>query len=322
MGIAAFSPRLDAQGNSVRGVKACQELSERFGLHLFGAHHSGRAVIRSETTLATRSSIHVRPSADAHRLKSAGSTARVVELQGNLHFSAMEIVQRRIWEALDETDIIVLDFSRVDSVDAAAAEGAARLAARLADYGRQIVFVALAADSEIPPLLEVLCPSAVHFADLEQAIDVCERSILGGFSVHSNGKPPTGASSTSVPEHATPATLTVAELEVAADLEASELRRLESFLTLRRLDAGHSICRRGDHAGHVFFLARGSVSVRLYHGDGTFQPLAVFAPGSVFGEMAIIDGGRRSADVWTETPAEFYACPSRISRLLMPPRRR
>jgi glutaminase len=318
MGIAAFSPRLDAQGNSVRGVKACQEFSERFGLHLFGAQHSGRAVIRSETTLATRSSIHVRPSADARRLKSAGATARVIELQGNLHFSAMEIVQRRIWEALDETDIVVLDFSRVDSVDAAAAEGAARLAARLADYGRQIVFVALASDSEIPPLLGVLCPSAVIFADLEQAIDVCERSILGGFSVHSNGKPPTETSSTSTAEHvaaaavaaaaaAAAATLTVAELEVAADLDASERRRLDSLLTLKRLDAGEAICRRGDRAGHVFFLACGSVSVRLYRADGTFQPLAVFVPGSVFGEMAIIDGGRRSADVWTESPAAFYA---------------
>jgi glutaminase len=303
MGIAAFSPRLDAQGNSVRGVKACQELSERFGLHLFGAHHSGRAVIRSETTLATRSSIHVRPAADARRLKSAGSTARVIELQGNLHFSAMEIVQRRIWESLDETDIVVLDFSRVDSVDAAAAEGAARLAARLAEYGRQIVFVALAPDSEIPPLLEVLCPSAALFADLESAIDTCERSILAAVAVESKGKP---ATTSAAADSATP-TLAVAELEVSADLDAGERRRLESLLTLQQLDAGHAICRRDDHAGHVFFLARGSVSVRLYHGDGTFQPLAVFAPGSVFGEMAIIDGGRRSADVWTETPAEFYA---------------
>jgi glutaminase len=34
-GIGIFSPLLDARGNSVRGIKVCEELSDRFGLHSF-----------------------------------------------------------------------------------------------------------------------------------------------------------------------------------------------------------------------------------------------------------------------------------------------
>jgi glutaminase A len=35
MGIAVFSPPLDSRGNSVRGIKVCQELSKHLGLHIF-----------------------------------------------------------------------------------------------------------------------------------------------------------------------------------------------------------------------------------------------------------------------------------------------
>lgn len=34
-GIGVFSPPLDAQGNSVRGIKVCEALSQQFGLHAF-----------------------------------------------------------------------------------------------------------------------------------------------------------------------------------------------------------------------------------------------------------------------------------------------
>ncbi|HEY2826704.1 MAG TPA: glutaminase A [Pirellulales bacterium] len=42
-GIGIFSPPLDSKGNSVRGIKACQELSERFGLHCFETKFTGQS---------------------------------------------------------------------------------------------------------------------------------------------------------------------------------------------------------------------------------------------------------------------------------------
>jgi glutaminase len=40
-GIGVFSPLLDARGNSVRGIKVCEELSARFGLHVFELGFTG-----------------------------------------------------------------------------------------------------------------------------------------------------------------------------------------------------------------------------------------------------------------------------------------
>jgi len=44
LGIASYSPRLDARGNSVRGVKGFAALAEEFGLHAFDCTNLGSAV--------------------------------------------------------------------------------------------------------------------------------------------------------------------------------------------------------------------------------------------------------------------------------------
>ncbi|HEX7652424.1 MAG TPA: glutaminase A, partial [Verrucomicrobiae bacterium] len=46
LGIGVFSPKLDVHGNSVRGIKVCQELSRRLDLHLFNRKTVGKSVIR------------------------------------------------------------------------------------------------------------------------------------------------------------------------------------------------------------------------------------------------------------------------------------
>lgn len=43
-GIGVFSPLLDERGNSVRGIQACKDLSERFGLHVFDCRESGETL--------------------------------------------------------------------------------------------------------------------------------------------------------------------------------------------------------------------------------------------------------------------------------------
>ncbi len=46
LGIGVYSPRLDAQGNSVRGILACKELASRFGLHAFDFSNVGSSFMQ------------------------------------------------------------------------------------------------------------------------------------------------------------------------------------------------------------------------------------------------------------------------------------
>ncbi|MFO0946010.1 MAG: glutaminase A [Planctomycetota bacterium] len=45
VGIGLFSPPLDVKGNSVRGVKVCQELADRFALHSFEADSAETSIL-------------------------------------------------------------------------------------------------------------------------------------------------------------------------------------------------------------------------------------------------------------------------------------
>lgn len=51
MGIAVFSPLLDSRGNSVRGIKVFEHLSNDLGLHVFGQHDKANALLGLSTQI-------------------------------------------------------------------------------------------------------------------------------------------------------------------------------------------------------------------------------------------------------------------------------
>ena len=68
---------------------------------------------------------------------------------------------------------------------------------------------------------------------------------------------------------------------------------------VRTFPAGQAIINAGDEAREFFVIRRGSVVVRI--GNRTLDTLG---EGDVFGEMALIDSGPRSASVIAETDCE------------------
>jgi len=45
LGIGSYSPRLDAKGNSVRGLAAFRQLADEMGLHAFDATNDGSSLV-------------------------------------------------------------------------------------------------------------------------------------------------------------------------------------------------------------------------------------------------------------------------------------
>lgn len=293
MGIGVFSPRLDAQGNSVRGIGVCQELSDRFRLHLFDSPRTGRAAVRNQSTIARRQSTRVRPDSDAARLRDIGRTVQILELQGDLSFATMEAVHRRTWACAPEATAIVFDISRVDSADETTAEFFGGLVTHLIEDGKQVSFAGLPPKNPLCRHIVSRCQPTAMFASLDAALEACEESLLSGFPISVAAPSSNGA-------------IPLSHLEVAQGLEAKSLARFEAYIRQERFPAGHRLFAKGDEAQHIYFLSEGTVSVRLYTGENTFHRLATFSAGSVFGEMAAVDRGRRSSDIWAETDVTCF----------------
>ena len=76
--------------------------------------------------------------------------------------------------------------------------------------------------------------------------------------------------------------------------EPREISLLESVMTETKLEVGRFLFKKGDVARQCFFLLEGHVFVGLDSEDG-FQVLAELVEGDIFGELALLDGGGRSA---------------------------
>ncbi|WP_431284961.1 Crp/Fnr family transcriptional regulator [Humitalea sp. 24SJ18S-53] len=86
-------------------------------------------------------------------------------------------------------------------------------------------------------------------------------------------------------------------LPFLADVAEDALRRLATQARWRVLAAGEMVMDAGDTSDDVFFIAEGALRVLLRSAAGEEIILNDLGPGAIFGELAAIDGIRRSANV-------------------------
>jgi glutaminase len=223
-----------------------------------------------------------RPPEECAVLQQKGSTVVVIELQGSLFFAAVERLMRQLSVIVGKARIVILDLKRVQFADAAARS----LLRRIMEEPRaHVCALGLSHVGDAPAgfqdLAEIAQRNGIRlFVETDAAIEHGEDLLI----------------STEVPLR-DQTRFALARMEVFKGLDAACYRELEGIIRPRRFDVGTVIVHEGDAADLFYVIARGSVSVQLNLGGGRSKRLAVIGPGLTFGEMALFDGGRRSADV-------------------------
>ncbi len=88
-------------------------------------------------------------------------------------------------------------------------------------------------------------------------------------------------------------------------LDESELGRLSKGAMRRRAARGEQVVRAGEDAETLIVLLTGRAKVTNFDEEGREIILAWLSPGEFFGEMGLIDGSPRSANVVAVEPCEL-----------------
>jgi len=108
-----------------------------------------------------------------------------------------------------------------------------------------------------------------------------------------------------MPKKSTSVTDALAEVDLFAGLSRRQLDAIADECRERRFPAGSEIVAEGDTAGRLYVIRSGSATVNVH---GT--EVGSIGPGAVFGEIALIDRGRRAAQVVAVTDVDTYSLAS------------
>jgi len=90
-------------------------------------------------------------------------------------------------------------------------------------------------------------------------------------------------------------------------LSRGDLERAAAAADRRTFAAGEYLMRKGDEGESMHVIMLGRVKVPVFDATGRLRLMAHVGPGEVVGEMALLTGGRRTADVIAEEEVDTLA---------------
>jgi SulP family sulfate permease len=244
-------------------------------------------------------------------IRESGKRVVLYELQGSLFFGNTDRLFTMISEDLRESQFVILNMRRVQSMDSTALHMLGQISALLSDRNGRLFLTDL--PDELSPgqstdsflreagLLTHDSNVAV-FEEFHYALEWTEDFLLKEKHLYHSH---------------TEKALSLQEIELFHSLSPVQIEEVEPFLDKLSVAAGDVIFRSGDTTDSVFFIRQGIVKIMLPLNSHRAHHLASFGRGDFFGDMAFVDHEQRSADAVAETDCELYSLSrSRFDQLL------
>jgi SulP family sulfate permease len=251
---------------------------------LFVRRNSG-SVIRRELFGNRYHSLRQRSISRMRELEREGWRIVLLELEGPLFFGTADRLSREIERHAARAEYLILDFRRINDIDATGARILQQAARHGSARNCQLIFASINPDGARARMLSLLGGTGLPerrywFETADAALEWAEESLLTKFDL---------------PEPRD-RQLSVRETQLGRSLDRNDLPILEAALVEIPVTRGAPIFSTGDAADGLYVVVAGSVSVYL-RGESGRKRVASLAPGVVFGEMGLLDGLPRSADL-------------------------
>jgi glutaminase len=291
LGLAAHSPRLDPRGNSVRGVAACEQISERLGLHLLLPADRSRPNVRRTYRADTVHSKRARTLPERALLEAEGRTIAVHELVGDQGFAGIEALVRMVLSDPDAARLRVFDLARVTRIDLAARE---LLGGLITQLGESDVRVAVVEPRARGPRASVvdLGRDLPRFADADSALEWCETELLHAHGVDEG-----------IDEELVP----LGRQDLLLGMPSEVVAEIEARAKTKVFTPGTVLFEEGDEPDGLYFIGAGQVSADVrVRGQRSRRRLNSMGAGASFGELALVDRRPRSTRISALDPTICY----------------
>jgi MFS superfamily sulfate permease-like transporter len=241
-----------------------------------------RSLVRASWSGLQRTSRRVFPARQARRLRELGERIRVLELEGAVFFGTVFRLAKEVEGLTAVAGFVILDFRRVNMIDASGAVMLEQLSKRLADNGVELFLAHVTPENRHGRTLTQLGtflarPRTDWFEDVDRALEAAEVGLLAGDTDSTRGEE-----------------IPLESSSLFARFTREDCDRVRPHLLRRELAAGEVLFREGEPGDRLYVLTRGSVTI--FAGTGRERPrIGTFEPGVIFGEMAMLDGAARSA---------------------------
>ncbi len=95
------------------------------------------------------------------------------------------------------------------------------------------------------------------------------------------------------------------------NVSPTDMQHLARYSKIKAYKTREEICRRGEAGSQIFVIAKGKVSLHTDSDDGKELGFGFMGAGEIFGEIAVFDGGERTATVKAIEPAELLVIEKR-----------
>ena len=256
-----------------------------------------RSLIRSVRSGVTSASRRVYPPEQAAFLRLEGNRIKLIEVDGAIFFGTSDRLAFETMRAAAGATFVILDLRRVTMIDASGALMLDRLTRRLREQGTRLLVAHINATGKLG--------RSVHgagmftgrnlpdwFADTDQALEWAEQQLL------KDARFP-----------ATERELGISEFALMEGLSADELAFMKPYLDRQLFPARAALYHEGQQGDRLYLLAKGAVSIVNEDPDDRAQRRRVvtLAPGVIFGESAMIEGGVRSVTAIAEDEVVTYS---------------